>query len=64
MKLTIKYAKEELNASEINLGVFKDNVSAHKCYTLVEFKEKSIEKFAYYYEDEAWDCIELFLEGE
>jgi len=62
MKLAIKYAKEKLNASEINLGVFKDNESAYRCYVSAGFKEMGVEKDAYCYGDECWDCVEMVLE--
>lgn len=61
IKLAIKYAKEELNASEINLGVFKENESAYRCYASVGFKEISVEKNAYCYNGECWDCVEMVL---
>ena len=35
----IKYAKEKLNASRADLGVFENNDSARRCYESVGFKE-------------------------
>jgi len=61
INLAIKYAREELNASEINLGVFKNNESAYRCYSSVGFKETGIEKGAYDFNGESWDCIEMKL---
>lgn len=58
----IKYAKEELRAKEINLGVFTNNESAYNCYKSVGFKVKSIEKNAFQFHDESWDCAEMVLE--
>ena len=62
LNLAIKYAREELSAREINLGVFKNNENAYNCYLSVGFKEIGIEKDAYRYENESWDCVEMILE--
>ena len=62
LRLAIKYAKEELKANEISLGVFKNNTNAYRCYTSVGFKEVGIERNAYVFNNESWDCIELVLE--
>ena len=59
LELAIEYAKEKLNATEINLGVFKNNESAYKCYLSVGFREVGIEKGIYNFEEESWDCIEM-----
>lgn len=61
LNLAIKYAKDELNATEINLGVFKNNENAYRCYSSVGFKEIGIEKDAYIFNDEHWDCVEMKL---
>lgn len=61
LEFGIKYAKEELKAKTINLGVFKNNEGAYKCYTSMGFKEVGIEKNAYVFNSESWDCIELEL---
>jgi RimJ/RimL family protein N-acetyltransferase len=39
LELAIRYAREELLAEEINLGVFKVNESAYKCYTSVGLRK-------------------------
>lgn len=57
----IKYAKEELNASEINLGVFINNVSALNCYKNIGFVETELIKNAYKFYDENWDEVEMVL---
>lgn len=57
----IKYAKDELGAKEINLGVFSNNESAFECYKAVGFEVVSIEKDAYQFNDENWDCVEMIL---
>lgn len=61
IKKAIKFAKEELNASEINLGVFSKNESAYKCYKSCGFEEVKTIKNAYKFNDEYWDCIEMIL---
>ena len=61
LNLAIKYAKDVLNATEINLGVFKNNENAYRCYSSVGFKEIRIEKDAYLFNDEHWDCVEMKL---
>lgn len=58
----IKYAKEELGAKEINLGVFTSNKSAYECYKSVGFNVVDVEKDAYQFYNEQWDCAEMILE--
>lgn len=62
IKEAIKYAKEELGAKEINLGVFTANDSAFKYYKSVGFNVVNIEKNSYQFYDEQWDCAEMILE--
>lgn len=57
----IKYAKETLGAKEINLGVFVNNDGALHCYQSVGFEITEIEKNAYKFYDEEWDCAEMIL---
>ncbi len=57
----IEYAKNKLNASEINLGVFTNNINAYNCYKSCGFKEIKIEKNAYKFKNENWDCAEMTL---
>ena len=61
IELAINYAREILNAKEINLGVFTCNTSALKCYEKVGFEIIDIEKNAYQFYDENWDCAEMVL---
>lgn len=61
IKKAIKFAKEELNASEINLGVFSKNGNAYKCYKSCGFEEVKTIKNAYKFNEEYWDCIEMNL---
>ena len=61
LELAIRYAREELCAHEINLGVFKENQGAYKCYTSVGFREVEVEQNSYNFNDESWDCIEMKL---
>ena len=60
-KEAIKYAKNNLNAKEINLGVFDNNKSAFECYKAVGFEVVSMQKGAYQFYDEQWDCAEMVL---
>lgn len=57
----IQYAKEKLNANKFNLGVFANNDAAYNCYKKCGFVEVDIEKDAYTFENEKWDCIEMIL---
>ena len=57
----IQYAKENLHAEEINLGVFANNESAIRCYQSVGFEKVGIEKAVYQFQGENWDCIEMKL---
>lgn len=57
----IDFAKVELNAKEINLGVFDINTSAYNCYKSVGFVETGIEKNAFNFNNETWNCIEMKL---
>jgi len=57
----IKYARNNLGAKEINLGVFANNESAFKCYKSIGFEEVEIEKNAYQFYNEQWDCVEMVL---
>lgn len=61
IKEAIKYAKDILNAKEINLGVFENNVSAYHCYKSVGFKEIRTDKNIFQFQDESWNCIEMVL---
>ena len=61
IETAIKYAKEQLGAKEINLGVFINNDGALRCYQSVGFEITDIEKNAYQFYDENWDCAEMIL---
>jgi len=54
---TIEYAKQNLNATHISLGVFINNPSALHCYESVGFKE--IGKESYPIDGELWEGIEM-----
>lgn len=58
-KEIIKYAKKNYNAKTFNLGVFIDNENALNCYLSVGFKIINIEKNAYKFYNEYWDCAEI-----
>lgn len=59
IKFAIEYAKNNLNAKEINLGVFENNINAYKCYKSVGFVETNKEKEIYKINNEEWSCVEL-----
>jgi len=61
IKEAIKYAKNELKATEINLGVFENNTSASNCYKSVGFKEIRIDENVMQFQNENWNCIEMKL---
>jgi len=54
---TIDYAKKNLNASNISLGVFLNNPSALHCYESVGFK--TIGKESYPIDEEIWEGVEM-----
>ena len=58
----IKYAKNILNAKEINLGVFENNVVAYHCYKSVGFKEIRTDENVFEFQNESWNCVEMILE--
>ena len=58
LNYAIKYAKENLNAKEINLGVFENNINAYNCYKSVGFREINKNE-KYKINNEEWNCIEL-----
>ena len=57
IRQTIEYARKNLNATSISLGVFKNNPSALHCYESVGFKE-----FGEHFIDTPfgqWRCVDL-----
>ena len=56
----IEYAKNSLNAKEINLGVFENNTPAYKCYKSVGFTEIDKAK-KIQIKNEEWKCVELLF---
>lgn len=59
MKILIKYAKKIYNIKTFNLGIFIDKVNALNCYLSGGFKIINIEKNAYKFYNEYWDCAEM-----
>lgn len=59
LRLGIQYAKNELKAKRVCLGVFENNESARKCYEAVGFTKCSEEK--YEMANAIWNCIEMEL---
>ena len=59
LRLGIDYAKNQLHARIIDLGVFANNKSAEKCYKAVGFREYARRK--YEMPIGIWDCIDMNL---
>lgn len=60
--MAIDYARKELNATKISLGVFENNPSAIHCYEAVGLKQVQREKpESYTCLGEIWNCIEMEL---
>jgi RimJ/RimL family protein N-acetyltransferase len=56
---TIEYARKNLNATSISLGVFKNNPPALHCYESVGFRKVGVE--TYNIDGEIWEDIEMEL---
>ena len=59
LRLAIDYAKQELGAQKITLGVFCDNHSAVECYKSVGFRITGTD--SYPIDGEEWKGIEMEL---
>ena len=59
IRQTIDYARKNLNATSISLGVFKNNPPALHCYESIGFKEIGHE--AYSIDGDTWEVIEMKL---
>lgn len=60
LQLAIEYAKEELGASRVTLGVFANNDSARYCYEAVGFRRVG-RIDTYKMPIGEWECIEMEL---
>ena len=60
LELAIEYAKKELKATRVTLGVFANNPKAQACYEAVGFKayNKRIVKIL----EADWECIDMEME--
>lgn len=65
MQKAVDYAKTHLNAREINLGVFKQNESAIRCYTDVGFavSNEADELSSFIYNGENWEYLKMVYTG-
>ncbi len=67
VKFGLDYAKNLLNATEINLGVFENNVEAIACYKSMGFDfkkdENSDEIHTFTYKNETWDYKTMIYKG-
>lgn len=60
--MAIDYARKELDATKVSLGVFENNPSAIHCYEAVGLKQVQREKTeSYTCLGEIWNCIEMEL---
>ena len=59
LELAIQYAKENLHASRITLGVFANNPKARACYESIGFKEYSTRTVNILGSD--WECVDMEL---
>ena len=57
----INYSQEHFDIHDFSLGVFTNNEGAYYCYKAVGFEQVGIEKDAYQFYEESWDCAELVL---
>ena len=59
IRQTIEYARKNLNATSIYLGVFKNNPPALHCYESVGFRKIGLE--TYNIDGDTWEVIEMNL---
>ena len=59
IRQTIEYARKNLNATSISLGVFKNNPPALHCYESVGFNKIGLE--TYNIDGDTWEVIEMNL---
>lgn len=59
LKEAIRYAKVNLKAERILIGVFEDNTPAINLYSSIGFKETSSCKTEYTFMSEKWNLLEL-----
>lgn len=59
LELAIQYAKSQLHANRITLGVFSNNPKAHACYESVGFKEYSTSTVDILGSN--WECVDMEL---
>lgn len=57
LELAIDYAKKELNATKITLGVFENNPNAQYCYEAAGFNPVS--RCTINIQNADWECIEM-----
>ena len=59
IRQTIEYARKNLNATSISLGVFNNNPPALHCYESVGFRKIGLE--TYNIDGDTWEVIEMNL---
>ena len=61
IRQTIEYARKNLNATNISLGVFKNNPPALHCYESIGFRKIGLE--TYNIDGDTWEVIYMKLES-
>ena len=59
LNLAIQYARDDLGAKKITLGVFENNAEAEYCYRAVGFKDVDVSGEYYHMLDQDWKCLEM-----
>ncbi len=59
VELAVEKAKIEFGCTKLTLAVFKQNISARKCYLSLGFEEVTMNKGTRTYDGEVWDTIEM-----
>ena len=59
LNLAIQYARDDLGAEKITLGVFENNATAEYCYRAVGFKDVDASGEYYHVLGQDWKCLEM-----
>ena len=58
LSLGLKYAFEFLDVQEVTIGVFENNIPAHRCYGKVCFTDRVL------VESDPWNIVEMAIQAE
>ena len=64
LHLAIQYARNEIGAKKITLGVFENNAAAKYCYRAVGFKDVDASGEYYHVLGQDWKCLEMEYDFE